>query len=375
MTTSRHAVGHCKVGRFRHFSRHQASTAMTMIELIGLLAVISIFAVVLLRSVLREIDSSYARQESATLKSFGDALQNTIMRNGYIPSETNWAAMTAAELGLDVAKVTQNSRGRQRVLLIDNSGWFTNGLPYTQTYNGTFIKPINARFIIASSVGSTNLPVSAGALSLGAFLPVWTNAPGSSPWAGIPPDDLKIERIDLLPLFVRLYLVSTTSPYGQYSIGTNTSLCLATNAGSRYYLQSSVLRLYQSTAGSSALDSTHVLIKNVGFRYEGGLWKSSSAGGLMLPGGMDIAGAAASFLNATANTNALNGAAQQKIVVKSFMNYMSNYIVWANSGFPNNAMKTALIGIQSTMMSDVQGIFQKAPAGQNFYPINNGPCL
>ena len=88
---------------------------------------------------------------------------------------------------------------------------------------------------------------------------------------------------------------------------------------------------------------------------------------------MDIAGAVSAFLNAPANTNAQNKALQQKLVVGSFMNYMSNYIAWANAGFPNNGMKTTLSSIQSSMMGTAQGLFQSG-GNPDYYPINQGLC-
>src|SRR6266536_3397979 len=108
-------------GFIRHSSlviRHSYH-AFSLIELIGVLAVMAILAGMLVPALVRQMDKVAGDQESAALKSFGDALQQSIMRNGYIPSATDWAAQTATELGVDVTKVTTSPRNRPRLFLVD----------------------------------------------------------------------------------------------------------------------------------------------------------------------------------------------------------------------------------------------------------------
>src|SRR5437016_3062066 len=70
----------------------QAQRAFSLIELIGVLAVIAILAAVLVPALIRQLDKIAGDQESAALKSFGGALQASIMRltpahpaNHYVP--------------------------------------------------------------------------------------------------------------------------------------------------------------------------------------------------------------------------------------------------------------------------------------------------
>src|SRR5438477_1564208 len=62
--------------------------AFSLIELIGVLAVMAILAGALVPALIRQMDKVAGDQESAALKSFGDALQQSIMRNRSIPTDT-----------------------------------------------------------------------------------------------------------------------------------------------------------------------------------------------------------------------------------------------------------------------------------------------
>src|SRR5437867_9718654 len=105
-----HAARECSAARLHSFS---------LIELIGVLAVIAILAAVLARALIRQMDRIAGDQESAALKSFGDALQQSIMRARSIPTYTNWASTVASELGVDISSVTNSPRRQPRFFLID----------------------------------------------------------------------------------------------------------------------------------------------------------------------------------------------------------------------------------------------------------------
>src|SRR5437016_3033571 len=68
----------------------KSQRAFSLIELIGVLAVIAILAAVAVPTLIRQMDRIAGERESASLKSFGDALQQSIVRNRSVPSDTNW---------------------------------------------------------------------------------------------------------------------------------------------------------------------------------------------------------------------------------------------------------------------------------------------
>src|SRR5713226_9164638 len=88
--------------RMNHLRTSPSHRAFTLIEMIGVLAVIAILMAALLPALLRQMDRIAGEQEKASLKSIGDALQQSILRNRYLPSGSDWATNTAIEPGVSV---------------------------------------------------------------------------------------------------------------------------------------------------------------------------------------------------------------------------------------------------------------------------------
>jgi len=362
--------------------------AASLLIWIGVFAVIAILLAFLLPALIRETDQRVAREETAVLKTLGNALQAAIKRQAAIPSHNSWADFVAAEAGFSYAAVATNPRKQPRHLLIDTNGWFSLvSLPYTQTRLGSDVNPkqTTARMMIISCLRGT-LPVNAGPLSATEFSNLWSAAEGTASfpttglwagWAGRS-EDVKIERVDLGPLFVSLVIdtYAEEPAQGQYKIGGDTTLYPAsyyytefpTNQP-RYYLQGTMLQLYHSTNLSSTLDSRQLLTQSGSYLYRDQVWRGSGGGGKM-PGGVDISGVVLSFLNSVPNTRAANGANQQRLVVGAMMNYMSNYNTWADGGFTDDTLKNYLKDtVQPNMYATFQGIFQGS-----YYPTNaSGP--
>src|SRR5439155_851822 len=296
--------GFARSGFIRHSYR-----AFSLIEMIGVLAVIAILAAALATSFVRQMDKTAGDDESASLKSFGDALQQSIMRNRYIPSDTDWVSVVATELGVDTAAVTTNPRRQPRLFLIDpNLSIAGAGLPYTQTSPGSVSQPVSPRVIILSSVGR-RLPAAfnSGVPASANFNAIWdwNDAGGALPatgfaWPGWPNgDDLKVQRVDLSSLFVRLRLSWTASSHQwpRYSIDSSAwaTAIAVTNLNSDwpgYFLQSSILYLHNY---DGTLDSQQILIRDNSFIYDQDVWRGSIGGQFFL-GGVDIASAVDRYL-------------------------------------------------------------------------------
>src|SRR5438552_18063340 len=123
--------------RIREAKSGQRQRGIALLYWIAVLAVVVMLTAFLLPALIREIDVRVAREESASLKTLGNALQSAAQRHGYMPAEAGWAGTVAAEAGMASASVATNPRRQPRLLLIDTSGWFTNvSLPYIQTPAG-----------------------------------------------------------------------------------------------------------------------------------------------------------------------------------------------------------------------------------------------
>src|SRR5437867_2699200 len=104
---------------------NEPTRAWTLIEVIGILAVIAILAAILLPALIREIDQAVADKESATLKSFGDAFQQYVVTTWIIPDQTTWYSAVASKLGISTNDVLYNphqqTHQQTRVFLIDEA--------------------------------------------------------------------------------------------------------------------------------------------------------------------------------------------------------------------------------------------------------------
>jgi prepilin-type N-terminal cleavage/methylation domain-containing protein len=314
-----------------------ADQGLTLIEMIGVLAVIGILAGVVLTALTKQTDKVVADQESALLKAFGDGFQRAVLRRSLIPGPfpgpTNWASTIATEIAFDVSEVTTNSRHQQRHFIFANAG--ANNPPYRQDYTGL---PANLplRFMILSSLGA-GFPIALqdGPINPTDFSNTWNTADGTVPsmllslgWPGTG-DDLKVQRIDLSGVVVHLLLsyAASTSP-AYYSInGVQTPNPLPNGTSDLYFLQNSVLGLYASN--SVNLDSQQILVRDTSFVYYEDAWRATAAE-TPIPiqpyfiGTLDPAAVAAAFL--ATNSLALP-------VFESFTNYMNAYNAWAAQNF------------------------------------------
>src|SRR5262249_2773656 len=95
--------------------------AFSLLEMVAVIAILAILAAFLVPPLIRQMDYTAGDQESAVLKSFSDALQQSIMRNRRVPGAAgwDWATNIARELGVDVASITNSPRKQPRLFLID----------------------------------------------------------------------------------------------------------------------------------------------------------------------------------------------------------------------------------------------------------------
>jgi prepilin-type N-terminal cleavage/methylation domain-containing protein len=369
--------------------------AMTLIEVIGVLAILAILAAVVLPALIQQTDKVVASQEAASLQSFGNAFKSSVIRNRRIPGTAgnDWATNIAAELGLNIADVTNNIRRQPRLLLLDSTGFSTLALPYLQTDTGTLL-PTNSSFtprlMFISSLGKTlpNTLVSGG-LNSSDFNNLWNwdstqaNFPTTGVWSGWTgsPYDITLQRINLSPLLVNIWLSysgasrnSATPFYAiDYPLNPFSFVTGATNYTQGYFLQNSVLTLFYSNANSLLVvtDSLQILTHDSSFVFDQNKWLNSlgtptnmfltgTGGGGSGIKNFDFTDMVNGFLNAPGPTGTaanLTPSAQQSNVVQSFINYMTGYTNWAALGAPYpSALYNTSLADQAALMSNVNAL-------------------
>lgn len=260
--------------------------AFTLIEMIGVMAVIAITAAMLLPPVTAQVDIAAAGQESATTLSFITALQNNIQRNHVIPGVTNWVSIVASELGMNPTNVAFTCRNQPRLLLVDTNGFGLMTLPYTETTSGMPDALTNStlpRILIVSSLG-TALPALVGTNgypSSANFNALWNAAAGTVPtnspwntWTGNA-GDITVQRLNVGYLFAHLVLNNLDLTNAPYSINGSAVINLpATNQVNAYFLTATVLNLYLANTN---LEASQILNMDSSWYFSGGGWRNAPA--------------------------------------------------------------------------------------------------
>lgn len=269
-----------------------ARAAFSIMEMIGVLAIMTILAGMLIPNAARRISRSNGEKEDKALGVLAEGLLRHVQANQAIPGATTWATNIAAFSGLSVDEVRYvdpSDPTSARVYLINPS--FTPGTAsanpiWTQTSTGA-VSTANATLIILSSHKNTlTPPVSSGAASSQAVFDAiwnWSFDPATkSPPSGWPAgwtgngEYLHVQRVSLAPLFQRVTFSNTDYPtnYPQRQIGVASATTLNSAAAlDAYYLNGTHIRLYKASSAGSSLDISHTLLSGMNFQYESNRWR------------------------------------------------------------------------------------------------------
>ena len=382
-----------------------ALKGFTLIEMVGILAVLAILATVLVSTTSRSLDIAAGSQERTNLVNYATALRNNILRSRYIPGASDWATVIAGELGVNVWSVTNNSRYIPRYFLIDPAMQIgtntTVPLPYTQNNlflagtSGQTIQPVSPRVMIVTSQSlsaSRQLPsfIISGTPTITQFSNLWNwtdqslNAPTdwSTTWNNYG-TDLMVQRINLAPLFVHLTLQNYPPPplptiQGRYAIdrlATNTVPINPTNGVNTYLLKNTVLSLLQDAGSGGTLQVDQVISRDASFFYIQQVWRGTLAYGTNIyqsrtqaAVGSAYLATAQAFVSSPYNAYA-SGGMTPPLVVNTMSNFMWAYNVYAVAGFPNSGPYINASIAQSAMQTSMNNLVTNLiPGGCNPAP-------
>ena len=250
----------------------------TLLELIGVMAVLAILSAALAPSVFQAIDDAYAAAETGNLERLGDDLTRYIRNNGAIPSRNinTWTAALATVSNLPQERIRNNRRGYRRLLYFDPQFF---GAPdsnfggYTQA-GGLTAAPVSPRVMLISNLRANVRNQPADTTNFNA---IWNQSAGA---AVVESDTIKIVRLNLAPLFHRVLLVNGNTSQTGYQLGTAGSVPVAGSNGvtdgiaDRYVLAGTELRLFNTPYPIGALATATLITEDAGFRYatNGSAW-------------------------------------------------------------------------------------------------------
>ncbi len=271
----------------------------SLIEMIGVLAIISIMMSVVGPNLLRKVLDTINVKEGKNLEALADGLRRHVRTTQSIPGGGTWAASVATATGMNLNDVSfadpSNPITSRRILMIYPGFTPSTGTdPVFTATSGGAIAPTNARvMLISCTKRGLALPVAGGkpgntAANRTRFDTVWnwtlnpfTKAPPTgwpAAWTG-QAEHLHIQRVNLGDEFFRVtisnYNFPTNVPFGKFNLA-GTFPFDVTNAVDGFYLRGTTVRLYRHDtpyvsvpANPDELNLTHVLGSDVNFIYEG----------------------------------------------------------------------------------------------------------
>ncbi len=271
-------------------------SAFTLIEMIGVVALVAIMAAIITPNLARKISYSNGEKEDKLLDILGEGLVRYVTSYQVIPGANTWVTNIATITGFapnEVRRVNAADSTSARVYLINfafqpstvSGGGFADPV-WTQTAAGATTVTSPRIIIISSHKSSLTLPVTSGkAASQAAFDAIWdwnydpsTKAPPSgwtAPWTDNG-EYLHVERINLTTLFQRVTFNNLeypdTSPY--YQVGTATMTLFDTAASmDRFFITSSFLRFYKDDGNGNDLDLSFTVTGTANFIYDTDSWR------------------------------------------------------------------------------------------------------
>lgn len=253
--------------------------AFTLLELVGVMAVVSILAALLAENVLERMRLAARDAERASLATLAGAVEKNVIRSKVIPAPATLPTVIAADLAVAQDRVSHSAQGNARWIWLDPgcAVGATNGtLPYTQTASGS-VEPTGVRMLVISSVGASLPSPAITSPTADQFAGAWNTVGGGLPpclngtWNG-DPDDLSLQRLEVGALFRRLILENVDNwRNAPYSIETTNTLTTIAPSSRRemWFLSGTVVNFHYS---DNTLQAREYLLEDASYTFENGRW-------------------------------------------------------------------------------------------------------
>ncbi|MGC8989554.1 MAG: type II secretion system protein, partial [Verrucomicrobiia bacterium] len=262
--------------------------AYTLIELVGVLAIIAILGLIVTENVLEKIKRQARKTEGDNLATMADAMRRSVVRTKSIPGAGNMPARIAEELSLPVSKLLTTQFRQTRYFFMHPDFRvgtnLTSTLPYTQTVLGSTREPTNCQALIISSVGPLEEDLIPAEMDGATFTNLWNT---SEDWDALA-RDVKLQRIEFRDLFHRIVLNNLDStrnaPFSVESTNTLTSIA----PGGRFetwFIDTTALNLHMVVGTGVQLQTREIIREDVSYVFENGRWARYLGGGRGAGGG------------------------------------------------------------------------------------------
>ena len=264
---------------FSNVGRDRPLRGFTLIELIGVMAVMAILASVITPNIIDDVLRARQQREAQILRNFSAHLISYVQDEKRLPTlrDADWTRSIAMYSNDPEHKILFNEQGYRRGYYVDprfftDSDEVFNG--YIQT-GGLSREPNSPRIMLVSSLTSDAPPApTSGA----AFDAIWHQRQAASLSEG---PGIKIERINLRKMFHRVILSNEHAKWPKFQLETGELIDLpsAQTYGdgllTRYVIDKTRLNLFADSHEPDALDEVIIVeqAQSYSYRRDGDVWR------------------------------------------------------------------------------------------------------